>query len=593
MGVSEDYRARLAGKLAELQRMDRQFIRIGNARLAGGLLLAVAAWLAFGQQWISPWWMAPPAAAFLGLIVLHEKTVRTRRDAARSVRFYERGLERIEARWQGKGEAGEDFRDLRHIYSEDLDLFGKGSLFELLNTARTRGGEKILADWLLAPAGIDEAKARQSAVLELRPRLDLRESLALLGENVRAGLHPETLSQWASRATVRFGAATRLAALLAAGATILTLMLFFAGMAHLWPFLVMLLLDLGWMLFAWPRIRVVIESMEAPAKDLDLLSSTLERLEREHFESPYLQEIEKRIRSGSRPASRSIRDLRRLVVRLDWARNQLFAPIALLLLWHLQIAISIERWRLTHGPDIAAWMAAVGQMEALCALSGYSFEHPDDPFPDLTRESAGFSAEQLGHPLLAEAAAVRNDLELGGGTRLLIVSGSNMSGKSTLLRAVGLNTVLAWAGAPVRAKRLSVSPLQVGASIRVQDSLQDGKSRFYAEITRLRQLSDRSVSQPPLLFLIDEMLSGTNSHDRRIGAEAILRSLLDAGSLGLVTTHDLALAEMVGTLPGHPANVHFEDTLRDGKLTFDYRLRTGVVQHSNALELMRGLGLLV
>jgi DNA mismatch repair ATPase MutS len=234
---------------------------------------------------------------------------------------------------------------------------------------------------------------------------------------------------------------------------------------------------------------------------------------------------------------------------------------------------------------------AVGEFEALCSLAAYSFEHPADPFPILSGQKARFDAEGLGHPLLPEAAFVTNDVRLGGDLRLLIVSGSNMSGKSTLLRSVGLNTVLAWAGAPVRATKLELSPLQVGASIRIVDSLLDGKSRFYAEITRLRQIMDLAGQERTLLFLVDEMLSGTNSHDRRIGAEALVRTLVDRGAIGLITTHDLALANIADGLGARAVNVHFSDTIVSGELNFDYRLRPGVVEHSNALELMRSVGL--
>jgi DNA mismatch repair ATPase MutS len=204
-----------------------------------------------------------------------------------------------------------------------------------------------------------------------------------------------------------------------------------------------------------------------------------------------------------------------------------------------------------------------------------------------------FEGEQLQHPLLVPSKCVPNDVSLGGPLRLLIVSGSNMSGKSTLLRSVGLNTVLAWAGAPVAARRLRLSCLQTGASIRVVDSLQDGKSRFYAEITRLRQIVDLASNGGQVLFLLDEILSGTNSHDRRIGAAAVVRGLVDRGAIGLITTHDLALAELEADLDGRAANVHFEDHIEDGRIAFDFRLRPGVVSRSNALELMRAIGLQV
>jgi DNA mismatch repair ATPase MutS len=224
-------------------------------------------------------------------------------------------------------------------------------------------------------------------------------------------------------------------------------------------------------------------------------------------------------------------------------------------------------------------------------LAAYSFEHPSDPFPEIIEGGATFDAEKLGHPLLPSAVCVSNSVSISGQTRVLLVSGSNMSGKSTLLRAVGVNVVLAMAGAPVRASRLRLTPLRVGASIRINDSLQEGSSRFYAEITRLRQIVDLAGGNPPLLFLLDELLQGTNSKDRRIGGEGIVRALVDRGSIGIVSTHDLALTDIGGPLDGHLRNVHFQDELADGRMTFDYTLRDGVVTKSNGLELMRSIGL--
>ena len=207
--------------------------------------------------------------------------------------------------------------------------------------------------------------------------------------------------------------------------------------------------------------------------------------------------------------------------------------------------------------------------------------------PTLLPTGRSLTGTGIVHPLLPASQAIPNDASLNEAEPLLIVSGSNMSGKSTLLRAIGLNTVLAWAGAPVCCATLSVSPLQVAASLRIVDSLGEGRSRFYAEILRLRQILTLSGEQP-VLFLLDEVLSGTNSHDRRVGAEAIIRQLLNHGALGLVTTHDLALTAMA--LPG-ARNVHFADDYIDGELHFDYRMKTGPVQRSNAIPLMRSIGL--
>jgi DNA mismatch repair ATPase MutS len=279
---------------------------------------------------------------------------------------------------------------------------------------------------------------------------------------------------------------------------------------------------------------------------------------------------------------------------VDWAnaqRNQFFAVLGWFLLWPLHFAFAIERWRARSGADVARWLEVVGELEALSSLAGYAYEQPDDPFPTVVDSGAEVSATQLGHPLLPAATCVRNDLALGGDLRLYVVSGSNMSGKSTMLRTLGVNVVLALAGAPVRAQAMQLSPLQVGATLRIQDSLAEGASRFYAEITRLKQLVDLSREQPPLLFLLDEILAGTNSHDRRIGAEAVVRGLVERGTIGLVTTHDLALADVATALGPRARNVHFEDKMVDDQLRFDYRMRDGVVQHSNAIALMRAVGL--
>jgi DNA mismatch repair ATPase MutS len=244
---------------------------------------------------------------------------------------------------------------------------------------------------------------------------------------------------------------------------------------------------------------------------------------------------------------------------------------------------------------VPEWLQIVGEVEALAALGTYAFEHPADPFPELVEDDAVpcFEAEALGHPLIPEARLVANDLRIGPGCQLLVVSGSNMSGKSTLLRAVGVNAVLAFAGAPVRARRLRLSPVSVGATLRVQDSLQAGRSRFYAEITRVREVADLARGGRPVLFLFDELFHGTNSHDRVAGAEGVLGRFLDHGAIGLVTTHDLALAAVADRLAPRASNVHFEDRFAGGEIQFDYRLHPGPVTRSNALALMHAVGLAV
>jgi hypothetical protein len=588
----EEYRRRLTDPRSAAECEYKLFQRVGNARLLIGIAGVVVAFFVFGEVLISVSWLIIPLIAFIVLVVIHSGVVQRLERARRAVDFYERGLARMENRWMGKGESGDRFRDPNHVYAEDLDLFGKGSMFELLSTARTRAGEDFIARWLKAPAERTEAAARQIAVQELRDQLDLREELAVLGDAVRSSMHPETVAAWGTAPQVAFPPGAPWIAGILAAAVVITFGLYMAQITTRTPFMAVLLLDLGYGFFLGPRTLKVIGAVTAPAHDLALFAKLLARLEGERFNAPLLKRIQANLTSSKLVASAEIDRLQRLVSRLDWARNIFFTPIAMAILWSAQLAMAVERWRLRAGPHLEDWIGGVGEFEALFALAGYCFEHPNDMFPDLVETPGGLiDAEGLAHPLMPETQCIPNDVRLGGDLRLLIVSGSNMSGKSTLMRSVGLNVVLAFAGAPVRARKMTVSPLTVGASIRVQDSLQDGKSRFYAEITRLREVVNLASGPRTLLFLLDELLSGTNSHDRRIGAEGIVRSLVNRGAIGMITTHDLALARIEGDLTGRAINVHFADTLVDGKLIFDYHLMPGVVERSNALDLMRSVGL--
>jgi hypothetical protein len=357
----------------------------------------------------------------------------------------------------------------------------------------------------------------------------------------------------------------------------------------IWPLAFAIVGGIG--LYFRPRVKATVEALDLPERELKLLALLLERIEREQFKSSKLVQLRSSLDTDGVPPSEQIGRFNRLVNTLNWYRNEFFAPFSLLLLWRTQFAFALEKWRSRCGPAIGPWLKTVGEVEALCALAGYAYEHPDDPFPEIVHHGPVFDGTNLRHPLVPRAQCVPNSVRLGGGPVLLVVSGSNMSGKSTLLRTVGINAVLALAGAPVRAERLRLSPLAIGATLRIQDSLQAGTSRFYAEIQRIHHIMELTKGPLPVLFLLDEVLHGTNSHDRAVGAEAIVKGLISRGAIGLVTTHDLALAQVADVLAPRAANVHFEDEMVDGKMTFDYRMRTGVVHKSNALALMRAVGL--
>ncbi len=589
--LQEIYGRRLVDRNRALERWTWRDRRVADLRLALFAAALPLVFLSYRGVVSSPWWLAVPAIPFVVLIYCHEPIRRAADRARRAVDFYTKGIARLEGRWAGQGVRGIEYLDVEHPYAADLDLFGVGSLFERLCTCRTRAGEEALASWLLAPAPPEMIPARHTATTELRPQLDLREDLELLGVEVRGGIDPAALAAWGRShrefpGKTVFFVATFLG-VIGTGALVGWLFL----ETGLLPLLVALLADGIFARFVAARVRAVLAAVDQRTHDLVLLSELLRRLEREQFQSPLLDKLVRSLETDGLAASAQIRRVARLLHVLDWQRNQLFMPLAFIWLWPIQLALRLDAWRARTGPRIGHWLKTIGEFEALCALACYAAENPADPFPEVVAGPACWKAESIGHPLLQPSVCVRNEVALCEVTRVLMVSGSNMSGKSTLLRTVGINTVLALAGAPVRASSLKLTPLAVGATLRIQDSLQAGRSRFYAEITRVRQMVDLARGPLPLLFLFDELFNGTNSHDRRVGAEGVIRGLIDLDAIGLVSTHDLTLAQIADTLVPKVVNVHFEDRLEDGKMLFDYRMRPGVVRHSNALALMRAIGL--
>jgi hypothetical protein len=590
---ASEYQRRLADRLAGLRRLGRFDNGLAAARGLTFLAAVGAAFFWYFHRSVPVWPIAVLLAAFVALVLVHG-TVLDRLGRARvAVQYYERALDRLADRWSGRGTAGQRYANGAHLYADDLDLFGRGSLFELLCQARTRLGEDALAEWLCAPADAKTIRMRQEAVDELRGNVDLRERIALLHADVHEDLDQNRLIEWSQepahpvRGLIRIGAV--LLAILSVAALTAGAISPHVGIS---PFLFTLIVDGVISLSYGRRTRRLARKADQAASGLAILSQVLAILERENFRSQMLAEIRRRLQTqGVRP-SRRIARLQRLIDYMNNSlRNQFFVPIAFVLRLPVHLVHAIEKWRANVGPHIPDWLRAVGEFESLACLSGFAFEHPDYPFPQIAETGTCFDARQLGHPLIPAAQCICNDLRLDEQTRLVLISGSNMSGKSTMLRTVGTNLVLALAGAPVRAEELTLSVFQVGTAMRIRDSLQSGESLFYAAVSRLKAVVDCARNGRPLLFLFDEILQGTNSHDRLVGSEGVLRALVERGAIGLTTTHDLALTQIVERLGSRGVNVHFEDALQDGKMTFDYRIRPGVVQKSNALELMRLLGL--
>lgn len=619
---SAEYAARLAARTATRDVLTASDARFAHGRLALVAITVIVAWILW-RLGLGLWYLAVPAVVFVWLVRGHDRVLRAREAADRGIAFYQRGLARLADRWVGTGETGERFRGDTHVYANDLDLFGHGSLFQLLSLARTSAGEEMLASWLTAPADPVEIRSRQAAVDELAAYLDLREQLAIAGGHLQQRVQADRLLAWAGSAVEPARAVRSFTWLFTAGLAAALLYLVTTG--TWWP----LAAGLGLQLLVFRQLRHDIDTIvsgrdaEAAAdfvadalthrtRDLEVVADLLKHLEQQPFRGTRLVALKDRLRGDGVAASAIIGKLQRLAQFHDSTKNTSLIPLGLFLFGYLEaalgvaavlqmipphVALAVSSWRCRHGRRVRVWLETIAEFEALVSLAAYRYERAGDPFPEIVdgagapRPPALFEGRRMGHPLLPASSMVPNDVRLGGGTQLLIVSGSNMSGKSTLLRTVGVNAVLALAGAPVRAESLRISPLALGATLRIQDSLLEGRSRFYAEITRIRELSSVAAGPLPLLFLLDELFHGTNSHDRVIGSAGVLRSLLDRGAIGLITTHDLAVTAVADQLSARAANVHFDDWLDGHEIRFDYMMKPGTVTRSNALALMHAVGL--
>jgi hypothetical protein len=585
-------------KLASLRtRLDQAEGRRSSAifrLLAFSILFIVVSFMAYGSRHSAPGWLPLVILPALAFVVRNYFRIRLEApQLSRLHRFYLSGVERIEGNWQGKGTSGEDFSEPGHLYENDLNLFGAGSLFELLCTARTQAGQRRLANYLLHLPEGDETLARQEAVRELQPRSDLRERICVLGRFSFLHCDWEPVHDWLD--TPAITAPPVLVWMLPVVSSALVLLVLIPWLAQpgagLWtlvtPYLYPLVAaQVALAAVLRPRARPVRDLAGRVGQELTILREGLELLEAQSFDSAKLKALVARAKDGRA----AVRKLERLIGALEECDKQWFFALSRVLLVDTQFALAIERWKAAHGTELLDWLDAWAEFEALNALGCYAHERAEDVFPEIVKDRVEFEAEALGHPLLKASTCVRNDVHLGSERKFYLVSGSNMAGKSTFLRTIAINAVLAAAGAPVHARRARLSPFAIGASLSIVDSLGEGKSKFLAEVERLRAILTAASEAKPVLFVIDEILAGTNSRDRRVASESFLRALIAAGAIGAFSTHDLALAEIADDAALRGTNVHMESSDPADPFAFDYLVKPGVSTHSNALAIARMAG---
>lgn len=602
--IAQAYQNAAASLGVEDADLERRDLRLSQLRGITFLAAGGSGLFALFETSQFSWLVAALAASvFLVLLVLHARVSTRRFGIQRRQRLLDAGLARIAGTYRSEAEEthrrgeglGEDCN-----YAKDLDLFGANSLFEQLNTTQTAAGRLKLAGWLSEAAAPETTLARQAAATELVERSDFRQEMALVGMQSK-NLHEDAaeLIAWTQQP-----ATTKLATFVAFGGLLLLLQLSLAilafGMDFAWAakgWLVCVAIQVIALAQFRPAIEPVIGPVSSTATPLGRLHELVATVEAQSFQNERLAAMHKAV-SG---ASSKLRKLDSLVGYAAIRHNGFAGLVAnFFLMWDLWCAWRLHGWQQREGQAVEGWLEAMGELEALAALATFAAEHPDFCWPTLlgttTGEKAAPSliAEGLAHPLLPAADRVANSIELSDAPCALMITGSNMSGKSTMLRSVGVAAVMAQAGAPVCAKSMRLSPLRIRSSVRVDDDLSQGVSHFYAEVKRLKQVVD-SVAQagPPVLFLLDEVLHGTNSRERVIGAKAVVRYLVDQGAIGAVTSHDLGLTELAAETDGAVRNVHFEDQLSEGEMYFDYTMKAGPVETSNALRLMRSAGIAI
>ncbi len=574
--------------------------RIGWARVCCALA-AVAACVAGWDGRLLTWPASLALAAALGGgflvgVAWHRQVRSAARRAEILASLNRQGAARVERRWRQLPLPAAPEQLALAPLAIDLDLFGRASLFQLLCTAHTPRGRSTLAGWLLEPASPETVLARQVAVRELAAALDWRQELEYRGlKDGESFAEPASFLAWAEGPRWLAGrTALSWYSVLAPALLALLAALQGAGLAAGPWWAIIVLTNLAVTMFIVRPIHAIFSRISTGERSFARYAWMIECVNRATFKSPQLLSLQERLRADRRDAAARLNALQRDVTLADLRSQMIYGPIQALTLWDVHVLRRLERWQYTAGGHVRDWLAALAEMEALASLAALAHAEPTWVAPAF-HDSPRLSAIQLGHPLLPGQARVANDVELGPPGTFLLVTGSNMSGKSTLLRSIGVNVMLAQAGGPVCAAGLTLPSLRMGTSMRVQDSLEEATSYFLAELKRLKQIVDAASAEgATFLYLLDEILHGTNSRERRIAVQAVLSRLLAQRAIGAVSTHDLDLAD-APTLKAAATAVHFREVIlptpQGRSMSFDYRMHPGLATTTNALVLLESMGL--
>lgn len=535
------------------------------------------------------------ALIFLIGVVYHNKIIKSKRYISALYKTNDISMKRLEDEWKKFEDTGAEFKDEDHPFSQDLDIFGAASLFQWINTANTNIGRKKLKEILTEQcSNISEIRKRQEAVTELSQKRWWRQKLAVEGMMISGKTSgDEDLFIWADERNVRYK--NRSFVLMARFMPVITISVLISahilGLIPGFVFNILAIVQFGMLVLGGKKRNKILETVYRQKNTIKLNAKVIRLIEETSFKSSYLIELKKKlVNRDNDNASKQIKSLERIVDSIANRNNALFFPINILLLWDYQSMIALERWKEKSGEYIRTWIETIGMMEALSSLAVIKHDYRNWTMPEITEKRSVFRAEDMGHPLLTNRQ-VSNDLMIEQPTKTLLITGSNMSGKSTFLRTAAINLVLAYAGAPVCASSFRCSVMRVYTCMRISDNLEKSISSFYAELLRIRDIIHASKGKEQIFYLLDEIFKGTNSQDRHTGAKLVIKNLNHHGAVGLVSTHDLELGELEKESEGRVKNYHFQEHYKDNLIYFDYKLRPGVSTTRNALYLMKMVGI--
>ena len=559
------------------------------ATFAGMVILAVV----WNKTGIAYWGIGILVFLTIFLLLMRkQQEARQNRNFQRNlVAINDDELARLDLRFK-RPDTGAEFREKDHNYSDDLDIFGEYSLFKLLNRTRTAEGSRRLANWLKNPANATEVSLRQAAATDFSQHPELIqgwEATALLHEH--AAKHVREFQEWVAE-TFPAPLKSTLPWRWYPVVTLVIAVLYFTGIVPGIALLASLAIHLVILGRYAEFVKVLANRTTSMGRTLTAYSDLLQKAESAPYQSAWWRSRKERIAGSSAALAKA----GNLFEKLDYRNNPYFAIfVGIPTLWDMHVLHGLENWKSSHHQHLTDWLDVLADTEAMNSLSGHAFANPEYIVPQVPDSSeVTIAASALGHPLIAVAKRISNDFAMQGTGKTILVTGSNMSGKSTFLRTIGLNLVLAQMGAVVSAGAFTCSPVRVFSSMRTQDSLEESTSSFYAELKRLRKLLGLSDehAETPVFYLLDEILKGTNSADRHRGAEALIRQLHSKKASGMVSTHDLELGEW-GATENYIHNFHFRSDVENGQLHFDYRLHEGICRSFNASELMRMMGIAI